>query len=109
MNDNAHPVRMTIRDHREIALLEAVGELPLEAQKLLVKRLVPLVEAMADREPAHVVRRAALDVMRAAGASDAVAVERVDRWMRDSIGIRKSESRWARSTPGRFRPGPMPR
>ena len=61
--------------------------LPPLAQELLP----PLMEAMADRDPAHVVRRLALDFMRAKGLSDAAARQQTDWFMRKLIETRRQE------------------
>jgi len=71
----------------EIACFEMVRALPPLAQELLP----PLMEAMADREPANVVRRLALDFMRAKGLSSAAARHQTNWFMRKLMDTWKHE------------------
>ena len=68
-------------DPGEIALLKKVRAMPPQAQEALTQ----LAQAAVDREPAHVVRQAALDFMRAKGLSAVVAVQEADRFMRSVV------------------------
>lgn len=76
-------VPVIITDPSEIAFLETVRKLPLQARAPLAS----LLQAMTNHEPAHVQRQAALDWAHAMGASDRLALG----LMQDLIDIRCRE------------------